>query len=136
MEAIKTATVEGLEVSPGGEDFFVGGGLAELDADALGVAIDYCYAVAVRGESEGRGLEAGVGCGAEELGYFFLELLFFVLDVGDDVAEDVEGGYARIAGAETACRVETKSFSMPKRVSSGASGSTRPMAQQLGLVTM
>ena len=66
------------------------GGLAELDADALGVAVDYGDAVAVRGEGERRGMEAGGGGGAEELGYFFLELLFFVLDVGDDVAEDVE----------------------------------------------
>jgi len=68
----------------------VGGGLAELDADALGVTVDYRDAVAVRREGEGRGLKAGDGSGAEELGYFFLELLFFVLDVGDDVAEDVE----------------------------------------------
>ncbi len=77
----------------------MGGGLAELDADALGVAVDDGDAVAVRGEGEGRGLEAGGGGRAEELGDLFLELLFFVLDVGDDVAEDVERGDAGIAGA-------------------------------------
>jgi len=99
MEAVEAATVEGLEVGPGSEDFFLRGGGAELDADALGVTVDYGYAVAVRGEREGCGLEAGGGSDAEELGDFFLELLFFILDVGDHVAENVERGYARIAGA-------------------------------------
>jgi len=45
------------------------------------------------------GLKPVVVEAAEELGYFFLELLFFVLDVGDDVAEDVERSYSGVAGA-------------------------------------
>jgi len=99
VEAIETFAVEGLEFCPGGEDFGVGGGGAEFDADALGMAVDDGDAVAVRGEGEGGGIEAGGGGGAEELGYFFLELLFFVLDVGDDVAEDVERSYSGVAGS-------------------------------------
>jgi hypothetical protein len=99
VETVEAFAMEGLEVAPGFEDLGVGGGLAEFDADAFGVAVDYGYAVAVRGEREGCGLEAGGGGCAEELGDLFLELLFFVLDVGDDVAEDVERGYAGVACA-------------------------------------
>ncbi len=99
METVEALAVERLEVGPGCEDFFVGGGSAELDADALSVAVEYGYAIAVRGKGEGRGLEAGSGGCAEELGDFLLEFLFFVLDVGDDVAEDVERSYSGIAGA-------------------------------------
>jgi 3,4-dihydroxy-2-butanone 4-phosphate synthase len=73
---------------------------------------------------------------AEQLQRLFLHLLFFVLDEGDDVAEDVHRSDAGIAGAETACMVVTKICSMPKRSSIGLSAMTRPMAEQLGLVTM
>ena len=47
VQAIETFAVEGLEVGPGGEDLVARGGLAELDADALGVAVDDRDAVAV-----------------------------------------------------------------------------------------
>ena len=49
----------------------------------------------------GSELDAVVaGEGAEELAaLLFLELFFFALDKGDDVAEDVERGDAGVAGA-------------------------------------
>ncbi len=87
------------ELCPGGEHLLVGGGAAELDADALGVTVVNRDAIAVRAE---RGIEhvdvIPLEC-AEQLAYFFLQLLFFVLDERDDVAEDVERGDAGIACA-------------------------------------
>ena len=72
---------------------------AELERDALGVAVFDGDAVAVRGELEGGGVDVGGGQGAEELAAFFLQLFFFVFDEGDDVAEDVERRHAGVAGA-------------------------------------
>ena len=65
------------------------------------MAFEHGNAVAHGGDGGVCGLEAGgvIEDGAEELANLFLELLLFVLDEGDDVAEDVEGGYAGIAGA-------------------------------------
>ena len=84
-----------MEAGPGFEHLLVGGRLPQLDRDALGVAVDYGDAVAVGTEGEAGGRDArGIGECAKELSDFFLQLLFFVLDEGDDVAEDVERGDA------------------------------------------
>jgi hypothetical protein len=110
-------------------------GLAQLDAHTLGVAVNDGDAIAVRGETERCGLKATARCRAQQLGYLFLQLLFLILDVRNHVAEDVQRSHAGIPAPLTACMVLTKSFSMPKRACSGASGSTSPIAQQLGFVT-
>ena len=91
--------LEGVEAGPGFENLVVGGGGAELDGDALGVAVFYGDAVAVGGEAGVEGVDAAAGESAKKLDNFFLELFFFVLDEGDDVAEDVEGGDAGVACA-------------------------------------
>ncbi len=73
-----------------GQHLFARGGFAKLDGDALGVAVFDGDAVAVRADARGRGLHGVSRQRAEQLQRLVLHLLFFVLDVGNDVAEDVE----------------------------------------------
>ena len=72
----------------------------------------------------------------QQLADLFLQLLFFVLDVRNDVAQNVQRGTPGYPAPLTACIVLTNRLSIPNRSSSGFSGSTSPIAQQFGFVTM
>ncbi len=136
---LRGRAAERLELCPGGEDLFAGGGLAELDADALGVAVDDGDAVAVRADLgvEQAGTLLCRLTAAEQLADFFLQLFFFVLDERDDVAEDVERSDAGIARAGDGLHGGDEELldaeALFERLRAAR---TRPMAQQLGLVTM
>src|ERR1035438_7774514 len=57
------------------------------------------YAIALRAHGKRCGNDAAAFERSEQLLRLLFHLLFFVLDVGDDVAEDVEGRNSRISGA-------------------------------------
>ncbi len=87
------------EFAPGCQDVGLAGLLLELDADALGVASSTAtrlqWALSFMSSSS-MVLPLRWPSSLADL---FLQLLFFVLDVGDDVAEDVERGDAGVARA-------------------------------------
>ena len=74
-------------------------GLAELDGDADGVAVDDRDAIATGAHARSERLDDVAIELAQQLEHLLFHLLFFVADVGNDVVEDVHGGYAGIARA-------------------------------------
>ena len=89
----------GAEVGPGGEHLCIRRWAAKFQRHALGVAVFDSHAVAVGGKLELGLVNVVLRKSAEQLGDFFLQLFFFVLDEGDDVAKDVKRRDARVARA-------------------------------------
>ena len=94
---------ERLELGPCGQNVFASGGAAELvaqlDGDALGVAVFDGDAIAAGADARGErrdGVALELAQQLERLGF---HLLFFAADVGNDVAEDVHRRHAGIARA-------------------------------------
>ena len=63
------------------------------------MAIDHWHAVAVRADFGGERLDVIAGEVAEDLLGLLLHFLFFAADERNDVADDVHGRHAGIAGA-------------------------------------
>ncbi len=83
------------EVGEDGCDFFLGGGFGELDVNGFEVAFADGYA-------GGCGVDGEVGWGgggAEGFLGFGFQFVFFALDVGDDVVDDVEAGDSGVSCA-------------------------------------
>ena len=83
---------------PGGEDFLSCRPRRQLDADALGVAIFHCDAVAVRTYPGRQSFHLGAVELAQQFERLGFELLFFAADVRNHIAQDVERRDARITG--------------------------------------
>ena len=73
---------------------------------------------------------------AEELARLLLHLFFFFGDVGDYVAQNVHRCHARVSRAADRLHGGDHNGLESEFALKGASASTSPMAEQLGLVTM
>ncbi len=85
------------EFAPGGQHLLTRRRCAQLDRDALGVAVFDGNAVAVRAHACRIGTNRSAIERAEQLHRLGLHLFLFIADEGDNIAQDVERWHARIA---------------------------------------
>ena len=88
-----------LKFFPGCENFFPARLAGQLDADAFRVAIFHRDAIAVRAHFRVQQRDLGIFQLAQQPARLGFQLLFFILDEGNYVAQNVERRHARISGA-------------------------------------